>query len=226
MTDIFTAKIEPLHLLKHPFYQDWMAGRLTQEQLRDYATQYYAHVDAFPRYLGAIHSQCKDAATRRDILDNLNDEEGVNHGVSHPDLWLQFAEGMGADIEAVKTAEPRAGITKVMDTFFRHARSSFHEGLGALYAYESQVPEIADSKITGLKQNYNIEDKRTLQFFEVHKVADIEHRNVIKAMLNNLPEQQRQEAAVAAEESAQALWDFLTEVHGKEGAHCGCAAAA
>ncbi len=214
MTDIFAAKLEPLHLLKHPFYMDWMQGKITRDQLQDYAAQYYQHVAAFPRYLGAIHSQCEDATQRREILDNLNDEEGVTHGTSHPELWLQFAEGMGVDSDKAKTTSPRVGIQNVMDTFFRHARSSFHEGLGALYAYESQVPEVADSKITGLREQYGVTDARTLQFFEIHKSADVWHRQVLKDMLDKLPEPQKQEAAAAAEEAATALWDFLTEVHG------------
>jgi pyrroloquinoline-quinone synthase len=213
MTDLFAAKLAPLHLLQHPFYQDWMAGKITPTQLQDYAAQYYQHVDAFPRYLGAIHSQCTNAVTRREILDNLNDEEGVNHGVSHPELWLQFAEGVGADRATVTTTAPRTAIQNVMDTFLGQARLSFHQGLGALYAYESQVPEIADSKIKGLCEQYGITDARTLQFFEVHKTADVHHRHTLKAILDALPEQHKQEAAVAAEAAAQALWNFLSDVH-------------
>lgn len=213
MTDIFAAKLAPLHLLLHPFYMDWMQGKITTGQLQDYAAQYYHHVAAFPRYLGAIHSQCEDAEQRRTILENLNDEEGVTYGTPHPDLWLQFAEGIGADNATVKASTPRAAIQNVMDTFFGHARRSFHEGLGALYAYEAQVPEVADSKITGLQTQYGVTDERTLQFFEVHKSADVVHRQVLKDILDNLPETQKQEAAAAAESAAQALWDFLTEVH-------------
>lgn len=215
MTDIFAAKLAPLHLLKHPFYMDWMEGKVSRAQLQDYATQYYQHVAAFPRYLGAIHSQCANPAHRREILENLNDEEGVSHGTSHPDLWLQFAEGLGVDRAAAENAAPRAGIRNVIDTFFKHARSDFHRGLGALYAYEAQVPEVADSKITGLRQHYGITDERTLQFFEVHKTADVHHRHVLKAILDSLPEQQKQEAAEAAEDAAAALWGFLTDVHGQ-----------
>lgn len=213
MSDLFTATLAPLHLLNHPFYQDWMAGKISATQLQDYAAQYYQHVDAFPRYLGAIHSNCTDAVQRREILDNLNDEEGVNHGVSHPELWLQFAEGMGADRATVTATAPRAAIQDVMDTFFENARRSYHEGLGALYAYESQVPEIAESKIKGLREQYNVHDARTLQFFEVHKVADIHHRTTIKNLLEALPKIEKQEALAAAEAAATALWNFLSDVH-------------
>lgn len=220
MTDMFAAKLAPLHLLQHPFYMDWMQGKITGEQLKDYAAQYYHHVAAFPRYLGAIHSQCEDAVQRRAILDNLNDEEGVGYDKSHPELWLQFAAGVGADAATVMASKPRAPIQKVMDTFFGAARSSYHEGLGALYAYESQVPEIADSKITGLKTQYGVNDAATLQFFEVHRTADIEHRQVLKDILDTLPADKKQEAALAAERAATALWDFLSEVHGCDGQRC------
>lgn len=220
MTDLFAAKLAPLHLLQHPFYMDWMQGKITEAQLKEYAAQYYHHVAAFPRYLGAIHSQCADAVQRRAILENLNDEEGVGYDKSHPELWLQFAAGVGADAAAVKASVPRAAIANVMTTFFDAARASYHEGLGALYAYESQVPEIADSKITGLKTQYGIHDAATLQFFEVHKTADVEHRRVLKDILDTLPDDKKQEAALAAERAATALWDFLTEVHGGDGQRC------
>ena len=54
------AMVEERSLLKHPFYQTWSAGGLTLERLRDYAAQYYRHVEAFPRYLSALHSRCED----------------------------------------------------------------------------------------------------------------------------------------------------------------------
>jgi pyrroloquinoline-quinone synthase len=212
MTDSFTAIFDDLHLLKTPFYQAWMAGDLSREELKDYAQQYYRHVACFPRYLGAIHSNCEDEAQRHEILENLNAEEGVGYDASHPELWMQFAEGVGNTREEVKSALPRAAIQNVVDTFFKHARSSYHEGLGALYVYEAQVPEIAHSKIEGLKKNYDITDSKTLKFFEVHETADVHHRAVIEKLLNNLPEDKKREAVSAGREAAQALWNFLADV--------------
>jgi len=202
-----------LHLLKHPFYRDWMEGKLTHAQLRDYAAQYQHHVDAFPRYLGAIHSNCGDPAVRKILLENLNDEEGVTHGEPHPVLWKKFALGLG-DTGSVDST-PRAAIRNVVDSFFACSRSSLAEGLGALYAYESQVPEIAESKIEGLKNRYGVTDAASLSFFEAHRTADVYHREALKKLLEELPENEKLQARAAAERAARALWDFLTDVHGR-----------
>lgn len=212
----FAAVLQPLHLLNHPFYQDWMAGKLSLSTLQDYAGQYFSHVKAFPRYLSAIHSQCENDQARQIILENLNDEEGVTHGTSHPELWLRFAEGLGQERSHVEATAPRAAINNVVSTFFSYAKSSFHEGLGALYAYEAQVPEIAGSKIEGLQKNYGVADEKTLSFFKTHQTADVYHREAVEGILANLSPEHRQEALVAAKNAAQALWDFLTEVHSRE----------
>ena len=202
--------LNDLHLLNHPFYRDWMEGKLSAEQLRDYAGQYSVHVDAFPRYLGAIHSNCENAATRRIILENLNDEEGFTHGKPHPELWRNFAAAMGADCAQVQA---RDAINNVKHAFFAAANSSLAEGLGALYAYEWQVPEIAKSKIEGLKANYGVDSEEALAFFEAHKTADVYHRDALRAVIDALPAAEKAKAEAAAEHAARSLWDFLSDVH-------------
>ena len=42
------------HLLQHPFYQDWQAGKLSRASLQLYAAQYYRHVEAFPQHLRVL----------------------------------------------------------------------------------------------------------------------------------------------------------------------------
>ena len=87
-------------LLDHPFYTAWVAGELTDDDLRCYAKAYYPHVCAFPRYVSGIHTQCDDLSARKALLDNLVDEEsGDEH---HPELWLRFAEGLGESREVVQ----------------------------------------------------------------------------------------------------------------------------
>src|SRR5919109_461838 len=95
-------EIEDKHLLKHPFYVAWTRGELSKDALADYARQYYHHVAAFPTYLSAVHANCDDQATRKQILSNLIDEEAGSP--NHPELWKQFANALGVeDVDLAKT---------------------------------------------------------------------------------------------------------------------------
>ena len=201
-------KLDELHLLKHPFYVAWNNGELNQEILQDYAEQYYQHIKAFPRYISATHSLCEDIEQRKILLDNLSDEEDFEK--DHPMLWKQFALAVGADENDVETIK-QADFTKDMiANFFRLARSSYAEGLGSLYAYERQVPEIADTKIKGLIEHYNVSSDVGLEYFVVHKDADVEHREQSAILMNQLSEEDRKLAEEAGMSTVKMLWGFLS----------------
>ena len=173
--------IKDKHLLSHPFYQAWMEGKLSMDTLKEYASQYYHHVSAFPRYISATHSNCVDASKREVLLENLNEEEGLNN-TAHPQLWLDFATGLNLTESEVKTSKEKQAIQNVIQTFLGYGKKSYAEGLAALYAYEYQVPEVASSKIEGLEKNYSICDEKTLKFFKVHQEADIYHREACETV--------------------------------------------
>lgn len=195
------------HLLKHPFYQAWSEGTLSQEVLRQYAQQYYHHVDAFPRYISTIHSKCKDIGARQVLLGNLTEEESGPD--NHPELWMRFALSLGASREEVKDARLHKQTDDLIEGYFSLANESYAKGLGALYAYERQVPEVAQSKIDGLKKFYNISDEQALKFFTVHIKADEWHSQECADLISKLPAQERQEAAEGALQAAKLLWGFL-----------------
>ena len=83
-------------LLCHPFYKAWSAGELTRDNLREYAQDYYHHVEAFPSYLAALAIRLEEGETRRAVLANMADEKGGARRASHAELWLDFAEGTGS----------------------------------------------------------------------------------------------------------------------------------
>ena len=65
-------------------------------------------------------------------------------------LWKQFALAVGADKNSVETVEHEHFTKKMIDNFFRLSRSTYAEGLGALYAYERQVPKLQKLKLKDL----------------------------------------------------------------------------
>jgi pyrroloquinoline-quinone synthase len=199
------------HLLKHPFYTAWTEGRLTQSALRAYAAQYYKHVAAFPRYLSAIHAQTPDLETRQYLLENLIDEE--RGAENHPELWLRFAEGIGTNREAVRDAAALPE-TEACDTTYREIASARGPiaGLAALYAYESMVPAVSESKIAGLKAHYGIDDAETLRFFTVHLEVDERHADIARALLESAPEGEQDAAVDAAADAMGAINGLLDGV--------------
>lgn len=204
--------ISDCHLLKHPFYQAWTRGELSREQLRHYAIQYFPHVRGFPRFVSAVHSQCESDEARKSIFLNLAEEEGIG-GDPHPELWLRFAEALGATRKQVSDATFGTRAQALADTYHQLCRSSYAEGLGALIAYESQSAEIAITKLEGLARFYGITDESSTAFFSVHGKADRLHTDVCLKLVDALPEVEREHALSAARVAAQALWDFLTEVY-------------
>ena len=206
-------KLDEYHLLKHPFYKSWNEGKLTREIIKDYAEQYYQHVKAFPRYISATHSLCEDLEKRRILLENLQDEE--KKGADHPTLWKNFASAIGADVEKIEKVKKYDFTKDLVDNFFKNGRSSYAEGLGSLYTYERQVPEIADTKIRGLKNHYGVNSKEGLEFFEVHKEADVYHREACEKLLDGLSKKEQDKAEKAALSTAKYLWNFLSGMAAK-----------
>ena len=206
-------KLDEYHLLKHPFYKSWNEGKLTREIIKDYAEQYYQHVKAFPRYISATHSLCEDLEKRRILLENLQDEE--KKGADHPTLWKNFALAIGADSKKIEEVKKYDFTKDLIDNFFKNGRSSYAEGLGSLYTYERQVPEIADTKIRGLKNHYGVNSKEGLEFFEVHKEADVYHREACEKLLDGLSKNEQEKAEKAALSTAKYLWNFLSGMAAK-----------
>jgi len=225
MTVITTSAAIDAHvaaraMLSHPFYQAWTEGRLPLDTLRDYARQYFHHVEAFPRAVSAVHSACPDRDGRRMLAENLAEEEGIESGKQdHASLWLMFACGLGEDAASVRGQPLNAETQALIDTFRTLSRKSYASGLGALYAYESQFPGVASAKIEGLIERYGISDEETLRFFRVHETADVEHGAVCRQLLDRLPEAERAEAVAAGEELAGALWNFLSGVEARASIH-------
>lgn len=210
--DSIDRQIAAKHLLTHPFYLAWTRGELSVAALADYARQYYHHVAAFPTYLSAVHARCDDQPTRKQLLDNLVDEEGGSP--NHPELWLQFAEGLGVSKKDVQTSKKWNETSNLIGTFRSVcSEGTTAEGLAALYAYESQIPAVSESKIKGLVENYKMTEPRDYHYFSVHVEADREHAAAERSMLDQYVTAGNAAAtANAVERILDALWEMLSGV--------------
>jgi pyrroloquinoline-quinone synthase len=201
--------IEKHSLLTHPFYTKWVAGTLPVQAIRAYATSYYQFESSFPRFLSAIHSRTEDPQVRQVLLDNLWDEEAGEE--NHVELWLRFAEGLGLDRDDMQRAKPSLASDGLVQTYRRTSESGVAAGLAAIYAYEAQVPAVAEAKIRGLTDHYGISDGRSLAFWHVHRSLDVRHAEGERATLAELAGQAPDGAVSAAEQALEAWWGLLSE---------------
>lgn len=212
---LLEERIHQHDLLCHPFYKAWSAGELTEEDLRAYAEDYYPHVEAFPGYLAQLGVRLEEGELRRAVLANMTDEKGGEDSFgeperSHAELWLDFVEGVGGS--RVPKRRPVGEVRKLISWFQKVAsEGTVEEALAAFYAYESQVPRIAQEKNRGLRELYGANEK-TRSYFTLHATADVHHANVWRAQLQKRVKASPETAAkalAAAETAAKALWRVL-----------------
>lgn len=207
--DALDRLIESRSILCHPFYVAWRRGELSRDQLATYARVYYPHVAAFPRYLRFAIAGSPDAVTRAELGRNLVDE--VSHPRPHPELWLDFAEGLGLDRAGVAQSEPHPAAAQTVASFDRLTQGHSAGALAALYAYESQQPEVSRQKAAGLRERYGVHGRSALAYFEVHAEADVAHRAGERAALGRALADGATPDAVhgAAHQALDAYWGLL-----------------
>lgn len=182
------------------------------EVMQKYAEQYYFLEKNFPNFLSQMLMTCEDESAREVILHNFRDEaEGSNN---HRELWLRFAEGIGASREDVKAAKALPETTAAVETFEALSKESYLAGSAALAAYESQIPAVAKEKIAGLVANYGIESEATMAFFRVHGELDVEHSEAWWDIIEKYCTDENVKAQIrdAVIQGRDALWGFLDGV--------------
>ena len=215
------AAIARKHLLQHPFYQDWQAGKLSREELQLYASQYYRHIEAFPKHLRVLAART-EGPIRNIVLENLVEEE--NPARPHPKLWRDFAAALGVSEEDITCCPALPAAQTIVGTFREIVGDrTVAEAVAALYAYESQVPEIAATKIAGLKKFYGVESSEGLAYFELHEEADKIHRTAWRNWLLEHTEGSEEEILATTNEALNVLWGLLDAVHRTRALHAAAA---
>jgi pyrroloquinoline-quinone synthase len=199
-------RIAAQHLLRHPFYLAWTAGTLPRASLLEYTRQYFLFESNLPRYLTALHARSENPRVRAVLLANAWDEE---HGEkNHAELWLRFAEALGLSRGEVEHATLRYATRSLVDTYWAAASEAPVEaGVAALYAYESQLPAVSESKMAGLERHYGVAGE-AVTFFAVHRAIDVHHADAEREILKDA----RAGDEVALEWTGRALdawWNFL-----------------
>jgi hypothetical protein len=92
----------------HWAWPHFTSGRVPKDRLHVHFEQEYAtYVRDFPVMVGWAYVQCPIAEVRRDLAENLYEEEtgGVIAGRPHPDLFLEYPRGLGMDLRRFDRVE-------------------------------------------------------------------------------------------------------------------------
>lgn len=204
------SAMHDFRLLDHPFYQAWADGTLSLEDLRYYSTQYFKQVENFPTVLETLAERIPDDVARKIVLDNLRDERDGDH----PGLWIRFGEALGMKEDDLRSMPASAETDQCVRAFSDAASDmSLPFALGMLYGYESQTPEVAETKVRGLNDHYGIQG-RGVEYFSLHGELDVEHANGLIEALDRVIDSDEAKAAAAegATRGAQAVWHLLDGV--------------
>src|SRR5829696_4240165 len=85
----------------HWAWPRFTSGAVARDRLHVHLEQEYAvYVRDFPVLVGRAYVQCPIAAVRRELAENLYEEEtgGIAAGRPHPELFLEYPRGLGMDL--------------------------------------------------------------------------------------------------------------------------------
>lgn len=173
------------------FYEAWSCGELPIKGLKLYGEEYGALVRLLP--LG---------------WEVQGDTETAHEEEEHIELWEKFCKGLETEIckPAIKEVETLVDTTKKLF-------SDRVSALGALYAFESQQPETAQSKLDGLRRHYeNLPVGDVEPYFEAHSHNHHEAEKILNR-LSELSEDDLKKAVDSCGQMAKALFQALDGIY-------------
>jgi pyrroloquinoline-quinone synthase len=201
-TETIWARIERRRecwdVLRHPFYQRWSNGELSDEELARYSGQYRHAVEA----IAAISAAAAKAAPERGELRRHAAEER-----GHVRLWDGFMDAAGGSADDPPTPETSECVHAWT------ADGGLLPTLARLYAIESGQPAISRTKREGLIERYGFTEGAGTAYFQVHEGRDVEHSREVRELIEELASEADEDELVAAAESAmRANWRLLDGV--------------
>jgi pyrroloquinoline-quinone synthase len=194
----------------HPLWLKIAEGRLPRPALRDFAKQFFLQVVEFPRAVSALHSRCPDLTERVKLAESVYEEETgrLSGSKAHPELFLDFAAGVGVARAEMLQATPLASTAALVHWFeYSTKLLPFHEGVAAInLAAEGQVVGAFGPFARALQKHYGLDDA-AVAFWDIHEIADAEHSDVgDHIVVRHATTPERQDAVRRAVHTSLAMW--------------------
>jgi len=183
-------EIDAIHqrkpLFGHRLWTEFCDGVLSLDQVRETVRQLGIIPLHNHNYHGPLYVVCPDPKWRARIAEVCY-EEGTGRlyagGVSHNELYLRFAEGLGISRDEMWNTDYCAGALAFKAYFSDVCGRDFLEGVSAhMLAAEGPVPAHGSRRADALRKYYGLSDEDVL-FFTVHETADEDHTGIGKELL-------------------------------------------
>ncbi|MCC5870698.1 MAG: iron-containing redox enzyme family protein [Gammaproteobacteria bacterium] len=190
--------------IRHPFSEAWAAGKLSREQLGEWAVQHHYYIAPVPQHLALLYSRIPDLDARQHVMENIVGEEMPEAPEKrHPNLLVKFAIACGKSREDVEGAEERGDIlpsTRAMAawTWELTAIRSISDACASLMVgLEGQLPTLYPTYVSAMEKMGFTDDD--LEFFHVHIEGDVGHAQTgleLTSRYANTPQLQRRAIAL------------------------------
>ncbi|HEY4238982.1 MAG TPA: iron-containing redox enzyme family protein [Kofleriaceae bacterium] len=110
----------------HPAWRAFTSGAVARERLHvHFEQEYEVYVRDFPVLVARAYVQCPFAEVRRDLAENIYEEEtgGLIAGKPHPALFLEYPRGLGMDLarfDRVELLPAAARYRATLDDYTQH----------------------------------------------------------------------------------------------------------
>ncbi len=199
----------------HPLWHAIADGKLSADQLKLFAVQFFLQVREFPRAVSAMHASCPFPEERMELAENIYEEEtgrisGCNQ--PHPELFIKFGEAVGLERSEMTEGQPLPATRALIDWFELSTKQrSFIEAAAAInLAAEGQVPGAFGPMARRLEEHYGL-SKEAVEFWDVHEMADADHSDVGDHIVVHHATDAAIQARVrdALQHSLDAWWQFF-----------------
>jgi pyrroloquinoline-quinone synthase len=120
------ALLEVMEQKEHWAWTHFTSGRVAKSLLHLHLEQEYAvFVRDFPVLVGRAYVQCPIPEVRRELAENLYEEEtgGLHAGRPHPELFLEYPKGLGFDVSRFHDVKLIPGARRYRDTLDRYTQA-------------------------------------------------------------------------------------------------------
>lgn len=197
--DTMLAEHDPA---RQPMLSMLADGRLSRDELRTFATQYYHLMEALPRFVSTVHSVTIDHLDIRRTLLNILVPLELNPP-SIAEMWLHTCASIGLFSDSVRTSETTPATSVCLGDFDYLCREGSAQGLAALYAWMSRLPRVCRIEQTAFAEHYGLVEGPGVRFFEIAGFQAQSHTRALRGALTALL-QEYPEAEPAAFDAARA----------------------